>query len=156
TSGLVTIENIMEEIVGDIRDEYDVNEETEYTMLGDNYIIDAGMDVDDVNELLGTNINPEDSDTLGGYIFLQIGRVPIVGEVVDSEELTMTVRSIDGRRIRKVLVEVKQPLPEDGGDAPENEQSDVPANDASQDGFETETSTLESENDDEPRLADAS
>ncbi|MEO1165013.1 MAG: hemolysin family protein [Chloroflexota bacterium] len=159
TSGLVTIENIMEEIVGDIQDEYDVNEETEYTMLGDNYIIDAGMDVDDVNELLGTSINPEDSDTLGGYIFLQIGRVPIVGEVVDSEELTMTVRSIDGRRIRKVLVEVKQPLPEDGGDAPENEQSDVPADEVSEDSMETEpsiASTLESESDDEPRLADAS
>lgn len=111
TSGLVTIENIMEEIVGDIRDEYDLNEENEYIQHHeDEFIIDGGMDVDDVNELLGTNINSSDSDTLGGYIFLKIGRVPIVGEEIDTEELHMTIRSIEGRRIRKVLVKVKPEL----------------------------------------------
>jgi putative hemolysin len=113
TAGLVTIENIMEEIVGDIRDEYDIDEEIEYIEAGENeYVIDAGMDVDDLNELLGTGISSDDSDTLGGYIFLTLGRVPIVGEVVDTEELQMTIRSIDGRRIRKVLVKLK-PKPED-------------------------------------------
>lgn len=108
TSGLVTIENIMEEIVGDIRDEYDLNEENEYVQhKEDEFVIDAGMDVDDVNELLGTNLSPDDSDTLGGYIFLQIGRVPIVGEEIDTDEVHMTIRSIEGRRIRKVLVKIK-------------------------------------------------
>lgn len=111
TSGLVTIENIMEEIVGDIRDEYDLNEETEYIQHNDDeFLIDAGMDVDDVNELLGTSISSDDNDTLGGYIFLQIGRVPIVGEEIDTEEVHMTIRSIEGRRIRKVLVKVKPKL----------------------------------------------
>lgn len=114
TSGLVTIENIMEEIVGDIRDEYDLNEETEYIQHDEHeFLIDAGMDVDDVNELLGTNISSDDNDTLGGYIFLQIGRVPIVGEEVDTEEVYMKVRSIEGRRIRKVFVKVKPKLTED-------------------------------------------
>lgn len=111
TSGLVTIENIMEEIVGDIRDEYDLNEETEYIQHNeDEFLIDGGMDVDDVNELLGTSISSDDNDTLGGYIFLQIGRVPIVGEEIDTEEVHMTIRSIEGRRIRKVLVKVKPKL----------------------------------------------
>jgi CBS domain containing-hemolysin-like protein len=111
TSGLVTIENIMEEIVGDIRDEYDLNEETEYIQHNDDeFLIDAGMDVDDLNELLGTSISSDDNDTLGGYIFLQIGRVPIVGEEIDTDELHMTIRSIEGRRIRKVLVKVKPKL----------------------------------------------
>ncbi|GAB5491765.1 MAG: hemolysin family protein [Phototrophicaceae bacterium] len=121
TSGLVTIENIMEEIVGDIRDEYDLNEETEYIQHNeDEYLIDAGMDVDDVNELLGTSINSEDNDTLGGYIFLQIGRVPIVGEEIDTDEVYMTIRSIEGRRIRKVLVKVK-PKPTDEDNDSDND-----------------------------------
>lgn len=108
TSGLVTIENIMEEIVGDIRDEYDLNEETEYIQHSeDEYIIDAGMDIDDLNELLNTSISSDETDTLGGYIFFTIGRVPIVGEEIDTEEVHMIVRSIEGRRIRKVRVKRK-------------------------------------------------
>jgi CBS domain containing-hemolysin-like protein len=123
TSGLVTIENILEEIVGDIRDEFDINEEYEYIKNSDNeYIIDAGMDIDDINELLGTNLNSEETDTLGGYIYLTIGRVPIVGEVVETDELTMRVRSIDGRRIRKVLVILK-PRPQDTSDNTANDDT---------------------------------
>jgi putative hemolysin len=111
TAGLVTIENIMEEIVGDIRDEYDLDEEIEYIEAGENeYIIDAGMDIDDLNGLLDTDISSDDSDTLGGYIFLTLGRVPIIGEVLETDDLQMTVRSIDGRRIRKVLVKLKPKL----------------------------------------------
>lgn len=127
TSGLVTIENIMEEIVGDIRDEYDLNEENEYIQhKDDEFIIDAGMDVDDVNELLGTNISSDDSDTLGGYIFLQIGRVPIVGEEIDTDEVHMTIRSIEGRRIRKVLVKVKPEIEEEiETESPEESNKDT-------------------------------
>ncbi len=126
TSGLVTIENIMEEIVGDIRDEYDQDEENEYIQHNDDeFVIDAGMDVDDVNELLGTSINPDDSDTLGGYIFLKIGRVPIVGEEIDTPEMHLTIRSIEGRRIRKVLVRVKQPITEEDNAIPEAEVADT-------------------------------
>lgn len=109
TSGLVTIEDILEEIVGDIRDEYDINEEYEYIKNNDNeYIIDAGMDIDDINDLLNSSISSEETDTLGGYIYLHIGRVPIVGEQIETDEVRIRVRSIEGRRIRKVLVERKQ------------------------------------------------
>lgn len=109
TSGLVTIENLIEEIVGDIRDEYDVNEEEEYEEAGKGeYVIDASMDLDDLNDLLGCDIETEDADTLGGYIFLTLGRVPETNEVIETDILSMTVLSIDGRRIRKVKVIKKQ------------------------------------------------
>lgn len=108
TSGLVTIENIIEEIVGDIRDEYDIDEEHEYVEHSDGeYVIDASMDIDDLNDLLDTDISSEDTDTLGGFIYLKVGRVPIVGESVETEDLVITVKSLEGRRIRKVLVKQK-------------------------------------------------
>jgi CBS domain containing-hemolysin-like protein len=108
TSGLVTIENIIEEIVGDIRDEYDIDEEHEYVEHSDGeYVIDASMDIDDLNDLLDTDISSEDTDTLGGFIYLKVGRVPIVGESVETDDLVITVKSLEGRRIRKVLVKQK-------------------------------------------------
>jgi len=123
TSGLLTIENIIEEIVGDIRDEYDQNEEYEYIQNSETeYLIDAGMDLDDVNELLDTDLSTENTDTLGGFIYLNIGRVPIVGEVIETEELTLKVRSLEGRRIRKVLVKLK-PRSEEGADSSKNDET---------------------------------
>jgi CBS domain containing-hemolysin-like protein len=113
TSGIVTIENLIEEIIGDIRDEYDQNEQYEYIRNSDDeYIIDASMDLDDVNELLDTSFDTSETDTLGGFIYQSIGRVPIVGETIETDELTLRVRSLEGRRIRKVLVKLK-PRPQD-------------------------------------------
>jgi putative hemolysin len=106
TAGIVTIENIIEEIIGDIRDEYD-HEEAEYTQISENlYVVDAGIDLDDFNDLLQVELPTEDSDTLGGYIYTCLGRVPIEGEeiTVDDEGLVMRVQSTEGRRIRKVHV----------------------------------------------------
>ncbi len=123
TSGLVTIENIIEEIVGDIRDEYDYDEEAEYIRnSNDEYIVDAGMDLDDLNELLDVELDTSESDTLGGYIYQQIGRVPIVGETLDTDDVEIRVRSLEGRRIRKVLVTLK-PRPDDTPDD-ENDNDD--------------------------------
>ncbi|MCY3836975.1 MAG: hemolysin family protein [Anaerolineaceae bacterium] len=105
TAGLVTIENVIEEIVGDIIDEYDVHEEAEYIPLAeDEYEIDASMDLDDVNQLLEIELPTEETDTLGGYIYSVLGRIPEMGEVIATEQVCLTVRSIDGRRIRKVHV----------------------------------------------------
>lgn len=117
TSGLVTIENLIEEIVGDIRDEYDLDEEEDYIEAGGGvYMIEASMDLDDLNELLECSIDTTDADTLGGYIFLTLGRVPEAGEVVETDILKMTVKSIDGRRIRKVEVVKKEPETDSGDD----------------------------------------
>lgn len=122
TAGLLTIENLLEEIVGDIQDEYDIHEEAEYVQHSvDEYTIDASMDLDDVNELLKVELPTEDSDTLGGYIYSQLGRVPVVGEVIEDERLVMRVESIDGRRIRKVHVALKTQAEET--ESSENETS---------------------------------
>ena len=105
TSGLVTIENLIEEIIGDIRDEYDIGEEEDYTESGDgSYVIEGSMDLDDLNSLLDCAIDTGAADTLGGYIYLALGRVPKVNETIQTDILRMTVLSIDGHRIRKVRV----------------------------------------------------
>ena len=114
TSGLITIENLIEEIVGDIRDEHDFGEEEDYVEIGDgSYLIDASMDLDDLNALLDCAIDTATADTLGGYIYLALGRVPKVNETIETDILSMTVLSIDGHRIRKVKARKRKPAPAD-------------------------------------------
>lgn len=105
TAGLVTLENIVEEIVGEIRDEYDAAEELPYQKVDENsYVFDGGIDIDDVNDLMETRLPNDDADTLGGYIYGQLGRVPAPGDKVLADGLEMEVQSVAGRRIRKVRV----------------------------------------------------
>lgn len=112
TSGLITIENLIEEIIGDIRDEHDFDEEEDYAEVGDgSYLIDASMDLDDLNALLDCSIDTADADTLGGYIYLILGRVPKARETIATDILIMTIQSIDGHRIRKVKVRKAPPKP---------------------------------------------
>ena len=68
----------------------------------DEYEIDASMDLDDLNHLLDVDFPTEESDTLGGYIYSVLGRIPTATEVIETDRLRLTVLSIDGRRIRKV------------------------------------------------------
>jgi CBS domain containing-hemolysin-like protein len=103
-AGLVTIEDLVEEIIGDIQDEYD-KEEVLYEKLSDEeYIIDAKISIDDFNELLDTKLTDEDYDTLGGFLYTQLDKVPSVGDEVKYQNLTLTVLSTKGRRITKVKV----------------------------------------------------
>lgn len=122
TSGLVTIENLIEEIIGDIRDEFDQNEEAEYEKVAENeYLIDATMNIADINDLLELQIDDSEYDTLGGYIYTEMGHVPHVGETLVREAFTLTVSAIEGRRIRKVrflLNRDTQATPEEQSDAP--------------------------------------
>ncbi|MBL8154475.1 MAG: HlyC/CorC family transporter [Anaerolineae bacterium] len=112
TAGIITVEDLIEEIVGDIQDEYDLNEEVEYVELGPNvYRIDAGMNLTDFNDLLEVELPTDDSDTLGGFLFTQLGRVPEVGETLEHGNLTFKVESLDGRRIRKVHITRRVALP---------------------------------------------
>lgn len=125
-AGLVTIEDLIEEIIGDIQDEYDIHEEAEYTQLGpDLYLIDAGMNLSDVNDLLEVELPTEDSDTLGGFLFTEFGHVPDVGETLEYGELTFRIESLDGRRIRKVRVTRAVAAPPDAA-----QPSSSPANPA--------------------------
>jgi CBS domain containing-hemolysin-like protein len=112
-AGLVTLEDIMEEIVGEIRDEYDQSEEDLYQQISaDEFLIQGRMDLDDVNELLGTHYSKEVADTLGGFIYGEMGRVPVGGEQVSVEGWTLAVEQISGRRIRKVRARRLNPTPE--------------------------------------------
>ncbi len=109
-AGLVTIEDVVEEIIGDIQDEYD-KEEVLYEKVSDNeYIIDAKIGIDELNELLNTKLTDQDYDTLGGFVYTQLDKIPSVGDEVRYHDLTFTVLSAKGRRITKVKV-VRQPPP---------------------------------------------
>ena len=101
-AGLVTLEDIVEEILGEIQDEYDQGEELPYQPLGDGeYLFQGRIDLDDFNEVMSSNLIKE-ADTLGGFIYNSIGRVPAVGDAVQIENLLLTVEQVSGRRIRKV------------------------------------------------------
>lgn len=116
-AGIVTIEDLLEEIVGEIQDEYDA-EEPFVERIGDGeYLFDARVDLDDLNQLLDVALPTEESDTLGGFIYARLGRVPTVGDRLRFEELVLTVESVTGRRIRKVRIE-RQLLPVTGEEDP--------------------------------------
>lgn len=102
TAGLVTVEDILEEIVGEIQDEYDA-EEPFFEQVGEGeYILDARMNLDDVNDLLGADLPTETADTLGGLIYDALGRVPVPGDSLQIGEWRVEVLTVSDRRIRKV------------------------------------------------------
>ena len=104
TSGLITIEDLLEQIVGDIQDEYD-KEEALFTINPDGSITaDARMPVEELEEQFGINIERDKFDSVGGLIFHLIGKIPAIGDVVDSEGLQLTVIDADERKIKKVLI----------------------------------------------------
>ncbi len=109
TSGIVTIEDIIEEIVGEIEDEYDEYEPPDIRSLGARRaVVEGDTPVDEVNETLGINLpENEEYETLAGYILFRTGRVPSKGEILEWEGVSFTIFEADLRRIRRVLVEVK-------------------------------------------------
>jgi putative hemolysin len=106
TAGMVTIEDLLEEIVGEIQDEYDEEEPLIVKLSDDEARIDGRADVDDLSELFDITLSLEDADeydTVGGLIYHRIGGVPRPGDQVIVEGLTLTVETTDGRRVGKVL-----------------------------------------------------
>jgi CBS domain containing-hemolysin-like protein len=102
-AGLVTLEDIVEEIIGEIRDEYDGSEELPYEQVGPDEVVFQGkVDLDIFNEVMGTDISTENADTIGGFIYGEIGDVPIGGEILKADGVTLTVDEVVGRRITKV------------------------------------------------------
>jgi putative hemolysin len=109
TAGLVTIEDILEEIVGEIQDEYD-SEEAPFQVTGeDEYVFNSRIDLDDVNQMLDTHLPTEQGDTLGGFIYSQLGKVPAAGEVILFDGYSFEVMSVVNRRIKKVRVRRQSP-----------------------------------------------
>ncbi len=123
TAGLLTIEDLLEEIVGEIQDEYDTEEPMVVKISDDEARVDGRADVDDLAELFDTQLELEDEDeydTVGGLIYHRIGGVPSPGDVVDVDGLQLTVETTDGRRVGKVLV-VRRHVDEDGEPRPDED-----------------------------------
>lgn len=104
TSGLVTLEDLIEEIVGEIQDEYDEEEQFWRWLEDDVLLADARIDIHDLNELLDVELPTNGFETLGGLIYEQLGRIPDKGEVLTFDELSMCVEEIVGHRISKVRI----------------------------------------------------
>jgi putative hemolysin len=104
TAGLVTIEDLVEEIVGEIQDEYDAEEPFIEVVSDDEFIFNARVDLDDVNKLMNVELPSERCDTLGGFIYSQLGKVPKVGDEILFDGIKIAVLSVVGRRIKKVKV----------------------------------------------------
>jgi len=109
TAGLVTIEDLLEEIVGEIADEYDREEPEIETVDPDTFRVAGRMSIDDLNELLEADLPHDEWDTVGGLMYGLLGAVPTQGETVSFENLTFTAEKVQGRRIAKVLI-VRTPV----------------------------------------------
>ena len=110
TAGLVTIEDVLEEIVGEIQDEHDAEEFYLQRISENEYIFSARMDLDDINDEMSLKLPTHDSDTLGGLVYNSLGRIPKPGDVIDGysfdvPDVRLTVLAVDGRRIKTVKVE---------------------------------------------------
>lgn len=105
TAGLVTIEDLLEEIVGEIQDEFDTGEEDKIVEGRDGEAtFEATVSINDVNDTLGLHLSDEEVDTIGGLVYEQLGKMPLVGDRFDSDGATVTVLATKGRRIKKVKV----------------------------------------------------
>lgn len=104
TAGLVTMEDLVEELVGEIRDEYDVEAEPIVEEQQGTFVFSGKVDVDKLAERLGVDVEREGFETVGGYLLSRLGRVPQVGEVFDVDDLHVEVLEAERRRILKVRV----------------------------------------------------
>lgn len=109
-AGLVTIEDLVEEIIGDIQDEYDREEQLFEQLSSTEYIVDAKMNIDDFNEMIGVELEAgEEYDTVGGFLLSQLDKIPNVGDAVTTPEVKLTVLSTRGRRITKIKAILTHP-----------------------------------------------
>lgn len=111
TAGLITLEDLLEEIVGEIRDEYDKDEEELIRQVGEReYIVEGSLKLDDLNNALSLSLNSEDYDSVGGYVIERLDHLPHAGEfIVDDKGIRMVVDSVEKNRIDKVHLYLPDP-----------------------------------------------
>jgi len=119
-AGLVTIEDLLEEIVGEIADEYDREEPQIEPVPDGSYRVNGRLSIDDLNELLDVELPDDEWDTVAGLMYGLLGSVPTQGETVSYEDLTFTAEKVQGRRIAKILIE-RPAGPAEPGEAEEVE-----------------------------------
>src|SRR5438874_8457836 len=124
TAGLVTIEDLLEEIVGEIRDEYDVESEPIADEGNGRFVFSGKVGVDEIVQRLAVEIEREGFETVGGYLLSRIGRVPTVGEKFDFDGLTVEILDAERRRINKVRI-AKSQAAEHANGAAQGEPGDV-------------------------------
>lgn len=119
--GLITLEDLIEEIIGDIKDEYDEAEHNNIVKLDDtHYSIDGGIKLDDLNDFLGLDIESEDYDSLGGYMIQLLDHLPAVGDTASDGVISCKVTKLDKKRVSRILLELlPQPETEDSEDSNE-------------------------------------
>jgi len=107
TAGLVTIEDLLEEIVGEIQDEYDQEEPLFKIIDANSALVDARLSIDKVNELLGINLPAEEVDSVGGFVYTHLGKVPEEKEEIDLKDFKLVVEKVEGQRVSKIRISKK-------------------------------------------------
>jgi CBS domain containing-hemolysin-like protein len=105
TAGIVTMEDLLEEIVGEILDEHDEPSPPEPTTTAGEVVVPGSMEIGELNERYGLTVSEDDYTTIGGFVFGSLGRLPVVGDRVAAGGSVFTVRAMNGRRIESVAVE---------------------------------------------------
>jgi hypothetical protein len=125
TVGMITLEDLLEEIVGEIRDEYDEDEDELIQQVDDHtYLVDASMKLSDINDAIGTSFDSEDFDSIGGIIIGLLDRFPSQGETVTTEDgIILTATEVIQNRIEKVTIQL--PESQEQGDAASSEHSEA-------------------------------
>ena len=121
---MITLEDLLEEIVGEIRDEYDADEDELIQETGERqYLVEGGMKLDDVNNALGTKLDSEDYDSIGGIIIGILDRMPVPGdEVTTKDGITLHVENVQHNRITAVLMTLPEPQEEEAEEKEEREE----------------------------------
>ena len=125
TVGMITLEDLLEEIVGEIRDEYDADEEELIQQIdGHTYLVEGGMKLDDINDALDISLHSEDYDSIGGLIIEHLDRLPEADETIITEDgITLQVKEINQNRIKKVSMTLPEETGEDSDTGASEEDS---------------------------------
>ncbi|MFA5523640.1 MAG: hemolysin family protein [Tissierellales bacterium] len=104
TDGIITVEDLIEEIVGDIEDEYDKPLEEIVVIKEDEYLVHGGIRIEEINEMIGTSIESEDFDSIGGFVMGVLGRLPEAGEAIEYENIKFIAEIVEKNRVEKLRI----------------------------------------------------